>query len=197
MLPASGSTPIGKEGEQTVKYEHWQIPAVPEQAVKALTDAGIPLSRFIGAGRARRHHERAGRRSAGARADALLLSVFDEGHGQGRRAHLARAGGGRKARGLWRLRRGRHHLHLPSDRLSPLARGGCDDAHPPPHRGGLRPRLRRHPRAFRVRRDADRHGRLRHHGRGRDGLRRDARRRSCHHRPPRVQGAAPRRRGRR
>ena len=39
-----------------MKYEHWQIPAAPEDAIKALMAAGYP--------------------------------VFDEGHGQGRRAHL-------------------------------------------------------------------------------------------------------------
>ena len=39
-----------------MKYEHWQIPAAPEDAIKSLMD-GIPLSRFIGAGRARRADE--------------------------------------------------------------------------------------------------------------------------------------------
>ena len=33
---------IRKEGEQTVKYERWQIPAVPEGTIKTLTDAGYP-----------------------------------------------------------------------------------------------------------------------------------------------------------
>lgn len=27
-----------------MKYEHWQIPAAPEDAIKTLMDAGYPLS---------------------------------------------------------------------------------------------------------------------------------------------------------
>ncbi len=34
--------PYGKEGEWSVKYERWQIPAAPEHAVEALMDAGYP-----------------------------------------------------------------------------------------------------------------------------------------------------------
>ena len=71
-----------------MKYEHWQIPAAPEDAIKTLMDAGYPyLVSSVLAARGV-HHERAGRRSARAREDARPLSVFDEGHGQGRRAHL-------------------------------------------------------------------------------------------------------------
>ena len=34
--------PYWKEGEQSVKYERWQIPAAQDGAVDALMDAGYP-----------------------------------------------------------------------------------------------------------------------------------------------------------
>ena len=67
-----------------MKYEHWQIPAAPEDAIKTLMDAGYPyLVSSVLAARGVQTSEQ-----ARAREDARLLSVFDEGHGQGRRAHL-------------------------------------------------------------------------------------------------------------
>ena len=68
-----------------MKYEHWQIPAAPEDAIKTLMDAGYPylVSSVLAA--------RGVTTSARAREDARPLSVFDEGHGQGRRAHLESA----------------------------------------------------------------------------------------------------------
>ena len=34
--------PYRKEGEWSVKYERWCLPAAPEHAVEALMDAGYP-----------------------------------------------------------------------------------------------------------------------------------------------------------
>ena len=48
-----------------MKYEHWQIPAAPEDAIKTLMDAGYPYL-----------------------VSSVLAARGDEGHGQGRRAHL-------------------------------------------------------------------------------------------------------------
>ena len=71
-----------------MKYEHWQIPAAPEDAIKTLMDAGYPyLVSSVLAARGVQTSEQA----AEAREDARLLSVFDEGHGQGRRAHIESA----------------------------------------------------------------------------------------------------------
>ena len=68
-----------------MKYEHWQIPAAPEDAIKTLMDAGYPyLVSSVLAARGVTTSEQAAE-------DARLLSVFDEGHGQGRRAHLESA----------------------------------------------------------------------------------------------------------
>ena len=55
-----------------MKYEHWQIPAAPEDAIKTLMDAGYPyLVSSVLAARGVTTSEQAA-----------------EGHGQGRRAHL-------------------------------------------------------------------------------------------------------------
>ena len=60
-----------------MKYEHWQIPAAPEDAIKTLMDAGYPyLVSSVLAARGVTTSEPA--------AEALER----EGHGQGRRAHL-------------------------------------------------------------------------------------------------------------
>lgn len=73
-----------------MKYEHWQIPAAPEDAIKTLMDAGYPyLVSSVLAARGVTTSEQAA--EALEREDARPLSVFDEGHGQGRRAHLESA----------------------------------------------------------------------------------------------------------
>ena len=71
-----------------MKYEHWQIPAAPEDAIKTLMDAGYPyLVSSVLAARGVTTSEQAA--EALEREKTLAsLSVFDEGHGQGRRAHL-------------------------------------------------------------------------------------------------------------
>ena len=70
-----------------MKYEHWQIPAAPEDAIKALMDAGYPyLVSSVLAARGVTTSEQAA--EALEREKTLPLPVFDEGHGQGRRAHL-------------------------------------------------------------------------------------------------------------
>ena len=71
-----------------MKYEHWQIPAAPEDAIKTLMDAGYPyLVSSVLAARGVTTSEQAA--EALEREKTLAsLPVFDEGHGQGRRAHL-------------------------------------------------------------------------------------------------------------
>ena len=141
-----------------MKYEHWQIPAAPEDAIKTLMDAGYPyLVSSVLAARGVQTSEQAAEaleREKTLAHSPFLMKDMDKAVARISKAlengeKLAVFGdydvdgitSARAYRRLRRLRCRRHHLHLPFDRLSPLARGRCDDAHPPPHRGGLRPRL--------------------------------------------------------
>lgn len=180
-----------------MKYEHWQIPAAPEDAIKTLMDAGYPyLVSSVLAARGVTTSEQAA--EALEREKTLAYSPFlmkDMDKAVARISKALENGeklavfGDYDVDGITstclltdylRSRGADVTMHIPR-RIEEGYGLGCDAIRALSESG----------------RDADRHGRLRHHGRGRDGLRRDARRRSCHHRPPRVQGAAPRRRGRR
>ena len=106
-----------------MKYEHWQIPAAPEDAIKTLMDAGYPyLVSSVLAARGVTTSEQAA--EALEREKTLAHSPFLMKDMDKAVARISKA-----------LENG-EKLAV----LSPLARGGCDDAHPPPHRGGLRPR---------------------------------------------------------
>ncbi|MFQ9918033.1 MAG: hypothetical protein ACLRWQ_18225 [Flavonifractor plautii] len=69
--------------------------------------------------RPRAGHPGEGQRLSGRRPGPAPGPVSHEGHGPGRGAGAPGAGGGGTHRGLRRLRRGRHHLHLPAHRLPP------------------------------------------------------------------------------
>ena len=157
---------------------------------------GISLPCVGGAGLPRHRNGGGGRRLSGAGAALDVQPVPDGGYGQGRSPCAAGAGGRREDRRVRRLRRGRHHRHLYSGGLPPEPGRRRAALYPPPHRGRLRPELRRHRGAVPQGHKASHHGGLRHHRRGGGGLRQLPGYGRGHHRPPRVQGdAAPRRSG--
>ena len=168
-----------------MKYERWLIPETDDAAVEALMDAGYPyLVSTVLASRGVVTPEQAAAHLD--RERSLVYSPFLMRDMDKAVARIDRALTGGETIAVF----GDYDVDgitstcLLTDYLR--SRGAGAHAHPPPHRGGLRPRLRCDPRACRAGRHAHRHRGLRHHRRGGDHLCRHARRRSRHHRPPRM-----------
>lgn len=119
-----------------MKYEHWQIPAAPEDAIKTLMDAGYPyLVSSVLAARGVQTSEQAA--EALEREKTLAYSPFlmkDMDKAVARISRALENGEKLAVFGDYDVD-GITSTCLLTDYLR--SRGaGCDDAHPPPHRGG-------------------------------------------------------------
>lgn len=116
-----------------MKYEHWQIPAAPEDAIKTLMDAGYPyLVSSVLAARGVTTSEQAA--EALEREKTLAYSPFlmkDMDKAVARISRALENGEKLAVFGDYDVD-GITSTCLLTDYLR-SRRGGCDDAHPPPH----------------------------------------------------------------
>ena len=140
-----------------MRFTKWHIAPAEEAGGRRHVSraAGYPQLVAAGARRPRHRAAGAGRRLSGAGPGTDLLPFLMQDMDKAVERISRAISQGETHRRVRRLRRGRHHLHLPADRLSALAAARTVlMLHPPPHRGGLRPRLRCHPRPCRAGRHA-------------------------------------------
>ena len=119
-----------------MKYEHWQIPAAPEDAIKTLMDAGYPyLVSSVLAARGVTTSEQAAEaleREKTLAHSPFLMKDMDKAVARirtaiERREHVAVFGD--------------YDVDVRAHGLSAPPRRARAPVHPRPHRGGLRPRL--------------------------------------------------------